>query len=344
MLRISLKGLFLTLALLCLALWISSSPVYSLGINDAVSLPGLRVRTEAAEAGTAGLSVSSRDPHGAESGFHRQLLEFFQGGDRDASGLWILLALAFLYGCLHALAPGHAKTVTAVYLVGSRHHWPHAVLLALTVTLTHTGGVLLLAVITRLAVGSSLGLQAQAALSGISGLIVLLLGIQRVRGKMAHAHGDRTHIHESGAAHAHPHPHEGEGHAHERRGSPWEVVWLGFAGGLVPCPGALWIYLLSLGFGRPGLAILLILSLSLGLALVLLTVGLVTLYLRNLGLKDRGVGSFFDRHASLARWKPRLGSASRALPAVAGIILILIGSFMLWRSLLEVGFLDKCGF
>jgi ABC-type nickel/cobalt efflux system permease component RcnA len=44
-------------------------------------------------------------------------------------------------GALHALEPGHGKTLVAAYLVGSRGTARHAMVLGLTVTLAHTAGV-----------------------------------------------------------------------------------------------------------------------------------------------------------------------------------------------------------
>src|SRR5260221_7889549 len=67
-------------------------------------------------------------------------------------GLALLgMLTAMLWGGLHALSPGHGKTVVAAYLVGSRGTVRHAGFLGLTVTITHTAGVLALGLITLLA-------------------------------------------------------------------------------------------------------------------------------------------------------------------------------------------------
>ena len=57
----------------------------------------------------------------------------------------ILTAMAL--GAAHALTPGHGKTIMAAYLVGTRGTPRHALALGLTVTASHTLGVLLLAVV-----------------------------------------------------------------------------------------------------------------------------------------------------------------------------------------------------
>ena len=285
------------------------------------------------------------DRSGIESGEEedRQLREmvrgYLEGGAQGNSSLWIILAMAFIYGCVHALAPGHAKTLTAAYLVGSRHRWPHALALAGVVTLTHTGTILVLAIITKLAWGEGLGAATQALLTGLSGLIVLALGIQRLRGGPLHSHG---HQHDHGNGHHHDistrdHNHETEKAAPEK-GTYAQILWLGFAGGLAPCPGAIWIYFLALGFGRPGLGVALVISLSLGLALVLMIVGFATIYFRRFLRGEAGA-------AKQGRGKVRLPSFLKltinrlvaALPTIAGTALVVIGSFLIWRSLSTLG-------
>src|SRR5262249_35275734 len=58
----------------------------------------------------------------------------------------LLLVVAALFGAVHALTPGHGKTLVAAYLVGERGTVWHAVVLGLVTTMTHTGAVILLAI------------------------------------------------------------------------------------------------------------------------------------------------------------------------------------------------------
>jgi len=57
-------------------------------------------------------------------------------------------AIAAGLGALHALEPGHGKTIVAAYLVGSKGTARHALLLGMIVTVSHTAGVYLLGAIT----------------------------------------------------------------------------------------------------------------------------------------------------------------------------------------------------
>ena len=54
------------------------------------------------------------------------------------------MVVAFALGAIHALSPGHGKTIVAAYLVGSRGTPRHAIFLGGMVTFTHTMSVFLL--------------------------------------------------------------------------------------------------------------------------------------------------------------------------------------------------------
>jgi ABC-type nickel/cobalt efflux system permease component RcnA len=285
---------------------------------------------------TATRAINTQDGH--DKNLRQKVREYLESGQGGLAGLWLILLAAFAYGAVHALAPGHAKTLTAAYLVGSRHGWPHAAVLAGIVTVTHTGSILMLATITKLAWGDGVGMQTQATLGAISGLIVLALGIQRLRGGGGHTHHDGQ-----GHDHTHDHDHDHEHHSHDHghhhhslpeQGSGYrQILWLGFAGGLAPCPGAIWVYFLALGFGQPGLGVLLIIAMSIGLALVLLAVGLATIYIR--GLFDRQEESGKSR----GKFAKTVGKVIKFLPTVAGTGLVLIGSYLIWSSLASIGLL-----
>lgn len=58
---------------------------------------------------------------------------------------WFYLPTAFLLGMAHALEPGHSKAVVAGYLVSIKGSVSDAVALGLTVTVTHTLVIFVLA-------------------------------------------------------------------------------------------------------------------------------------------------------------------------------------------------------
>jgi nickel/cobalt exporter len=174
------------------------------------------------------------------------------------------LALAFLLGAAHALTPGHGKTIVAAYLVGSRGSLFDAIYLGSIVTLTHTASVFILGLATLYASQHISLDRIYPQLSLLSGLLVAAIGVWLLWRRLAGAHHDHHHHHHS---HAHDHPHE---HAPIGRGS---LLSLGVSGGLVPCPEALVVLMISISLRRLGLGLAILVAFSLGLAVVLIAIG-----------------------------------------------------------------------
>ena len=123
----------------------------------------------------------------------------FAGVFADAAAgkgvLLFLLLAAFAWGAIHALSPGHGKTMVAAYLVGTRGTVRHAVALGATVTITHTIGVFALGFVTLALSQYVLPEQLYPWLNLASGLLVLAIGtgVLRARVRKARGHHGRDH-------------------------------------------------------------------------------------------------------------------------------------------------------
>ncbi|MFG2355512.1 nickel transporter [Streptomyces sp. NPDC048521] len=113
----------------------------------------------------------------------------------------LALLIAVALGALHALAPGHGKTLMAATAAarGGRARLRDVLPLAASVTVTHTFGVVALGLLVT--AGSAATPSVIAWLGIASGALVLAAGAGLVR----RAWRDRAH------AHPHPHPHEEAG-------------------------------------------------------------------------------------------------------------------------------------
>jgi ABC-type nickel/cobalt efflux system permease component RcnA/Tol biopolymer transport system component len=85
--------------------------------------------------------------------------------------------LSIALGALHALTPGHGKTLVAAYLVGSHGRTRDAIFLGSVVTITHTGSVLLLGLLTLIASHYILPALVTPWLEILSGLFIILFGL-----------------------------------------------------------------------------------------------------------------------------------------------------------------------
>jgi ABC-type nickel/cobalt efflux system permease component RcnA len=294
-------------------------------------------------------------PNGGSTGAHFAAL--LNGDNLTKTGIALALLLAAVWGALHALSPGHGKTVVGAYLVGSRGTPRHAVFLGLTVTVTHTAGVLALGMITLFASHYVVPERLYPWMSVTSGLLVIAMGLftfrQRLRGQPSFGHHHHAHDHDHSHDHSHEHEHEHEHHHHHSElearstilvhthgGSTHshlppgtegtKVTWrtllaLGVSGGLIPCPSALVVLLGSIALGRVGFGLALVVAFSLGLAATLTSLGLVFLY----------AGRFLERRV---RPSGRTLTFLRYAPAFGSVALTLAGVAIIVRALEQTGF------
>ncbi len=218
-------------------------------------------------------------------------------------------AIALILGALHALSPGHGKTIVAAYLVGSQGKTYHAVALGALVTLTHTGSVFLLGLATLSLSQHIMPTQLFPMLELVSGLLIVILGLallvprlrvwlderRRQKEPTVAKKIEKTEkstrltiqqeIKETGPEHSHnpedfgaiPLP-SGVAALRENplEGISWRsLIALGISGGLVPCPDAIAILLIAITINRIAFGLSLIVSFSLGLAVVLIAIGIV---------------------------------------------------------------------
>jgi ABC-type nickel/cobalt efflux system permease component RcnA len=200
-------------------------------------------------------------------------------------GFWVLLLLASFFGAVHALTPGHGKTLVAAYLVGERGTVWHALFLGLVTTLTHTGAVLILAAALPFFFPTVQEARLQFVLGLGGGMLVAGLGtwllFRRLSGQVDHlhlgGHGHRHHHHHHGAA---DHYHDEHGHFHPLAGGSryvglWGLVVLGVSGGIVPCWDAIAMYGFAVSAHQLWLGLPLLLAFSAGLAGVLIVIGIL---------------------------------------------------------------------
>jgi len=141
------------------------------------------------------------------------LSQLLHQGDIPFRMMLIGLAVAFGLGAIHAMSPGHGKTIVAAYLVGSRGTPKHAIFLGGMVTFTHTITVFLLGIATLFLSRFVVPEKIYPVLGAISGLSIVWIGAMLLyrRIQTARSHGGHSHDHE----HAHDHHHHGHAHRHE---------------------------------------------------------------------------------------------------------------------------------
>ena len=252
------------------------------------------------------------------------------------------LLLAMGWGALHALSPGHGKSMIAAYLVGSRGTARHAFILGAFVTVTHTLSVIGLGLLTLWASELILPETVFAWVNLLAAILVVGIGLWvvwlRVRAWRAHRtrsvgahHNGHDHNHSDGHSHHHhgdhshdhaPHEHHhhgegGHGHPHAPPAdlSVRALAAAGVSAGLLPCPSAMVLMLGAISLGRAAYGLVLVVAFSLGLAVVLSGIGLLFLYARR----------FMDR-------LPLGGRIANAVPVVSAIVIVGLGLTLTARA------------
>lgn len=219
--------------------------------------------------------------------------------DRAISVPFLLFAIiaAIFWGAVHALAPGHGKSVVAAYLIGNRGTVRHALQLGLLVTLTHTAGVFVLGLVTLFASRYLFPETLYPWLSLLAGLLITGLGFYMLlsRRRMSHRHAVAGHTH----GHAVP----------AGTAVSWKsLLPLGLSSGIVPCISGLVVLLSAVSLNRVGFGVLLLFAFSLGLGLVLAGTGVLIVL----------AGRYFDRinfnHPAL-----------QVLPVLSAVVIIVVG-------------------
>ncbi|EEU9835357.1 nickel/cobalt efflux protein RcnA [Escherichia coli] len=262
---------------------------------------------------------------------------------------WFFIPSAILLGALHGLEPGHSKTMMAAFIIAIKGTIKQAVMLGLAATISHTAVVWLIAfggmVISKRFTAQS----AEAWLQLISAVIIISTAFwmfwRTWRGERnwlenmhEHDHEHHHHDHEHHQDHDHDHDHDHEHHHHHEHGdneeyqdaharahandikrrfdgrevTNWQILLFGLTGGLIPCPAAITVLLISIQLKALTLGATLVVSFSIGLALTLVTVG---------------VGAAISVQQVAKRWSGFNTLAKRA-PYFSSLLIGLVGVYM----------------
>jgi nickel/cobalt transporter (NicO) family protein len=291
--------------------------------------------------------------------------------DLNLSTLLIALAISFIWGAMHAMTPGHGKTIVGAYLVGSRGTLKHALYLGLTTTITHTLGVFALGLVTLFAAQYIVPETLYPWMSLFSGLFVVGIGINlfasRFRSsglglskikanfagsghvhslafqpteEMGHQHQyvlnasrEHLHIHD----HGHPHVHRHEGHEHHHGHSHADHSHLPSGTDGTPVT---WRSLLALGISGGLIPCPSALVVLLGaIALNRIGFGLILVLAFSLGLAGAltAIGMMFIYAGRLFERFPSQGRIIRFLPVLSAVFVSAIGIAIAIKALAEIG-------
>jgi nickel/cobalt transporter (NicO) family protein len=262
------------------------------------------VRTASVAFRAGGATLAAAPMTGTPTASDGGILGSFVARDLSTGLVALMIGAAFGVGAVHALAPGHGKSLIGVSLLGTGGTLRHAAGIGVAVSVMHTASVLGLGLLVLSAERFVDPERIYPWLGLASGLVALGLGavllVSRIHDMAEHRR------------HGHDHPHQVR--PLSRRG----LVALAFSGGILPSPTALVVLLGSASIGRTALGLAMIAAFSVGLAASLVGVGV-------LAIRARGVAH--------RRFPARV---TRLSPVVSAAAIAVIGVVLTTRGLLTL--------
>lgn len=204
---------------------------------------------------------------------------------RDWTYLAIVFPFGIVFGAIHALTPGHSKTLLASYIAGSNVKAINGVGVAAILSFTHIMMSVLIAVLALPLIERSLiGAGRAPVLEDLSRGLIALIGAWMIMRALV----SRAHNHPNGAV-------------------------FGVIAGLIPCPLTLFTMTLAIARGVPEAGFVFALAMLIGVALTLCAFAAAAALARD---QLRGL---------MLRYGVGLERTGRGLEAVAGALLVGFG-------------------
>ncbi len=221
----------------------------------------------------------------------------------------IILFVTFIYGMVHALGPGHGKTVTFSYFLSERAEVKKGIMVGTIIGFLHAGSALILVLILYFIIQQSflrpiedlsriIKLISYALITAI-GLFLLLKATIALWRKEKNA-GKST---------------------YEKSVTTKGIIPFAIAVGIIPCTGAVIVLLFSISMGILGIGIISTLCMALGMATTISLVGVLTI------LAKKGVTKFIINRTKVS------SILQTALSIIGALLLTLLGILLFTSTL-----------
>jgi nickel/cobalt transporter (NicO) family protein len=241
---------------------------------------------------------------------HGRLVELFNRASAGDGFSLLLLGAAFIYGALHALGPGHRKTILFSYFLSQGGSWWHGIAAGTGLAVVHAGSAFVMVWgmyrIIRLPFSTALD-SAGYLIETLSYLLIAAMGILLLIHSWKEGNANRK---------LRPAEEQEKGDRHrDRRDRRRTLLLIVVSAGIVPCPGAATILLFGISLEAAALAVSALVSMSLGMALTLSAVGVLTLTMKKGILRSLEKTGFKTR-------------VVRVLEVLGALFIFLFGAFM----------------
>ncbi len=202
-------------------------------------------------------------PRTFQRNLYEKMADLVEAGreSRNPGAIFILIGISFFYGVVHALGPGHGKSIAASYFLSTEVPLTRGLLMGGLIALLHAGSaiivVLTLYLVLRHSYLSSLE-NVNRVIRIVSHTLIASIGLFMFIAAIRDGRKKQFPIHDSGTMNG------------TKRRSLFSIA---LAVGIVPCPGAVLILLFCLSMGILTTGVLLALVMAIGMGLTISAVG-----------------------------------------------------------------------
>lgn len=208
------------------------------------------------------------------------LLEDIKANQSPSSYFWLLL-FSLLYGIIHAMGPGHGKSLVAAYFLGNNRSVTKAFSVSALIGVVHTFSAFLLTFTIYYIIDTYIGKHfgdIESITTKVSAVIIILIALYLLYQRLAKRF---TSTHE----------HSCECGACQSNSSDIGVI---LSAGIIPCPGTVTIFIFTLSLGVYMVGFLSAIFMSIGMSLVIFVAAYLSLKFRANASADTRIRQVLD--------------------------------------------------
>ena len=215
--------------------------------------------------------------------------------------VFLALLIAFIYGIIHALGPGHGKVFATTYFISNKSNYIKGFILGFLTALIHASSAVLIVTTLYfiLSNGSMKNIdQMNMTMQKVSYIVIIFVGLFLLIQALKHSHKEKK--------------------KEENR----SLLSIAFAVGMVPCPGTTIILIFSMTLGVYFFGILLATTMALGMGITISLAGISAIFIKNQGKK---INSTLFKNTQI--FEKIFNIAGATIIMLLGIVLF-IGTFL----------------
>lgn len=231
------------------------------------------------------------------------LLTKIQKEENISDFLWLLL-FSFLYGVLHAIGPGHGKSLVSSYFISHNKSYTKALSISTLIGIVHTFSAFILTLVVYYAVGfifNSLLINVEQIATKVSALIIIMIALYLLFKKFrpqkpslqlssVTTNKPKT-LHSLSPKVTTLHANHCGCNSCETKSTDLGVI---LAAGIVPCPGTVTIFLFTMSLGVYFIGFMSAIFMSLGMSFIIFLTSILSITLRKSSKNNTKLIRFFE--------------------------------------------------